>query len=227
MLEAPKATLKIGLIYLAKILHFYPDFSDLYLQILLSVPDPIWTSVIECDPIPGTEEEVLVSGATTEKYRTYGAPLEWNPLQIATSLEKHVKDSNLENLDQSHIEIFESTLKQEFYENSHEQWLTIFNSMKSYFFISLCDWDFCRISIEILKKVYVNPVMQDQFIHESKQIFVKTLKLLYQPDVEQECKDNVKEFLEFLHDNEESTPELKKLVYDVIKYFAEKNTDKF
>ena len=63
------------------------------------MPDNIRTSVIECDPIPGTEEEVLVSGAMTEKYRTYGAPLEWNPLFIATSLEKYVKENSLENLD--------------------------------------------------------------------------------------------------------------------------------
>ena len=163
----------------------------------------------------------------TDKYRTYGAPLEWHPLYIAQSLEKYIWENQLENLEQAHIEIFESALKQEFYENSHTSWIHIFNSMKSYFFISLCDRDFCRISIEILKKIYVNPIMQDEFIQESKQIFVKTLKLLYQPDVEQECKDNVWEFLEFLHDNEESTPNLKKLVYDVIKYFAEKNTDKF
>lgn len=88
--ESPKATLKIGLIYLAKILHFYPEFSDQYLSILLSVPDPIRSSVIDCEPIPGTEEEVLVSGACTEKYRTYGAPLEWNPLFVATSLEQFI-----------------------------------------------------------------------------------------------------------------------------------------
>jgi len=97
--EAPKATLKIGLIYLAKVLHYYPDFSDHYLQILLSVPDNIWTSVIECDPIPGTEEEVLVSGAMTDKYKTYGAPLEWHPQCIATSLEKYIRENQLENLD--------------------------------------------------------------------------------------------------------------------------------
>lgn len=75
---------------MAKINHYYPDFSDLYLNILLSVPDSIWTSVIECEPIPGTEEEILVSGATTEKYRTYGAPMEWNPLFIASSLETFI-----------------------------------------------------------------------------------------------------------------------------------------
>jgi len=39
--EAPKATLKVGLIYLAKINHYYPEFSDLYLTILLSVQESI------------------------------------------------------------------------------------------------------------------------------------------------------------------------------------------
>jgi hypothetical protein len=29
--NAPKATIKIGLIYLAKILHFYPDYTTTYL----------------------------------------------------------------------------------------------------------------------------------------------------------------------------------------------------
>lgn len=33
--EAPKATIKIGLIYLAKIINFYPDFTPTYLNILL------------------------------------------------------------------------------------------------------------------------------------------------------------------------------------------------
>ncbi len=225
--QAPKATLKIGLIYLAKILHFYEDFSDQYLKILLSVPDAIRTSVVDCNPIPGTEEEVLVAGATTEKYRTYGAPLEWNPIFIASSLEKYIKTNNLENLEWAHIEIFESCLQQNFYEGTYEKWLSIFSSLKSYFFISLCDRDFCRTSIEILKKIYLNESMQEAFIKESKEIFVKTLKLLYQPDVEQECKDNVKEFLELLHNCDESTPALQKMVYDVIKYFAEKNTAKY
>ena len=139
---APKATLKIGLIYLAKILHYYPDFADRYLEILLSVPDPIRTSVVDVNPIPGTEEEILVAGSTTEKYRTYGAPMEWNPLYVASALEQYIKSQELENLDWAHIEIFEACLKQDFYEEDIQQWLEIFKSLKSYFFISLCDRDF-------------------------------------------------------------------------------------
>lgn len=53
---------------------FYPDFTPRYLEILLSAPENIRTSTLEMEPLPGTEEEVYVSGANTEKYRTYGAP---------------------------------------------------------------------------------------------------------------------------------------------------------
>lgn len=81
--HAPKATIKIGLIYLAKILDYYPEFTDKYLEILLSAPDNIRQSALEVNPLQGTEEEVYVSGSNTEKYRTYGAPQEWNSLFIA------------------------------------------------------------------------------------------------------------------------------------------------
>jgi len=47
----------------------------------------------------------------TDKYKTYGAPLEWHPQCIATSLEKYIRENQLENLDQAHIEIFEASLK--------------------------------------------------------------------------------------------------------------------
>lgn len=225
--EAPKATLKIGLIYLAKILYFYPDFTDLYLKILLSVPENIRTSVVDVSPLPGTEEEVYVSGSATEKYRTFGAPLEWNPLFVAQSLEKHIKDSKLEILEWPHIEIFEACLQQEFYEEDVDKWLEIFSSLKSFFFISLCYRDFSSTTIEILKKIYSNAGMQQKFIEESKSIFVKTMKLIYQPDVEYECQQNVKEFLEYLHTCDNSSPALKKMVYDVIKYFADHNKKAF
>lgn len=81
--DAPKATIKIGLIYLAKIMDFYPEFTEKYLDILLVAPENIRESTLCVTPIVGTEEEVYVSGANTEKYRTYGAPREWNSLFVS------------------------------------------------------------------------------------------------------------------------------------------------
>ena len=72
--HAPKATVKIGLIYLANIMNLYPSFTSTYLSILLSCPENVRTSTLNVNPDHGTEEEVYVSGVNTEKYRTYGAP---------------------------------------------------------------------------------------------------------------------------------------------------------
>lgn len=96
---------------MAKTLHFYPAYTDTYLHILLTAPDKIRTATLEVDPLPGTEEEVYVSGSNTEKYRTYGAPHEWNSLYIAQALEKFVISNNLMNLEWAHIEIFEACLQ--------------------------------------------------------------------------------------------------------------------
>jgi hypothetical protein len=101
----PKATCKIGLIYLAKIINFYPEFTKRYLDVLLNCPENIRSATLETRPLPGTEEEVYVSGPNTEKYRTYGAPLEWNSLYIVQNLEASVLAERLEVLEQSHIEI--------------------------------------------------------------------------------------------------------------------------
>jgi hypothetical protein len=109
-LQAPKATIKIGLIYLAKILNFYPDYTPTYLNILLNSNDNIRSAVLDVEPIPGMEEEVYVSGANTEKYRTYGAPHEWNSLNVAQALEQYVQQNKLENLEWAHIEIFNACL---------------------------------------------------------------------------------------------------------------------
>lgn len=47
--------------------------------------------------------------------------------------------------------------------------------------------------------------------------------MLYQPDCDNDCKENAREFLEFLHDYEDSTQGLKDFVYSSIKQFAEAN----
>ena len=75
--------MKIGLIYLAKIMDLYEDFTPNYLNILLTCPENVRSSTLDLEPVPGTEEEVYVSGVNTEKYRTYGAPEEWNSLYVA------------------------------------------------------------------------------------------------------------------------------------------------
>jgi hypothetical protein len=81
-----------------------------------------------------------------------------------------------------------------------DQWLDIFSKMKNHFLISLCYRDFSLVTIRILKKFFFNPELQSRVISECLERFISMLTLLYVPDNDQECKDNVREFLEVLHD---------------------------
>lgn len=55
--------------------------------------------------------------------------------------------------------------------------------------------------------------------------------MVYDPDTDQQCKDNMKEFLETLHfggdETQESTEQLKDFVYHVIKVFAKENSEAY
>ncbi len=63
--SVPKLTQKLGLIYLAKVLHLYPGFAEKYLDILLKLPDQMRQAVLDVNPLSGSEEEVYVSGCYT------------------------------------------------------------------------------------------------------------------------------------------------------------------
>lgn len=75
--------------------------------------------------------------------------------------------------------------------------------MKNHFLISLCYRDFSLTAIRILKRFFFHSSLQSKVIDECLKIFIKTMVLLYQPDTDQECKENMKEFLESLHDGNE------------------------
>lgn len=82
-------------------------------------------------------------------------------------------------------------------------------------------------TISILKKFFFNSVIQKQVIGECLEIFIKMLRLMYQPDTEDDCKENLREFLECLHtggdDGGQKSDPLREFVYQVIKKFAEEN----
>lgn len=102
--------------------------------------------------------------------------------------------------------------------------------MKNHFLISLCYRDFSATAIQILKKFFFHSDLQNKVIEECLKIFIKTMMLIYQPDTEQDCKENMREFLETLHDGndeENSTEQLKDFVYNVVKAFAKENSEAY
>ena len=59
------------------------------------------------------------------------------------------------------------------------------------------------------------------------EIFIRTLSLIYLPDTDEDCKENLREFLELLHEGgdngEQKSEPLREFVYKIVKEFAEEN----
>jgi len=222
-LNTNQNVLKIGLIYLANILNKYPVLCPRYLEILLHIADVIRSSILDINPIPGTEEDYIAQNSF--KYKLTGAPLLWNSVGIAEALESFVQEKELATFERVHAEIFERCLVLPLEAKDSQVWLRIYESLKWHVFIGLCDRDLCQLCGEIVKKFFTYEQIQDEVLENSQKIFYKTLTLLYHPDRDSICKENMLDFFEFLQSHESN--KFKEYNYRIIKEFSEKNKEQF
>jgi len=103
----------------------------------------------------------------------------------------------MENLEWPHLEVFKAAcridLSRDDYLTQHaNEWKRIFKTLKNYIFISLCDRDFSETAIEILETFTSELTdIREACLEESLEIMIKTLQLIYQPDIDFECKENI------------------------------------
>ena len=99
--------------------------------------------------------------------------------------------------------------------------------MKNHFLVALCYRHFSLPAIRVLKKFFFHADLQQRAIEECLEIFIRTLSLIYLPDTDEDCKENLREFLELLHEGGETgdlkTQALREFVYKIVKEFAEEN----
>ena len=98
----------------------------------------------------------------------------WNSVGIAEAVERYVQEKNLINLEREHVEIFAGCLVQTMYPEHKEIWLRIYENLKSYVFIGLCDRELCSLCGDILKKFITFEAIQDDVlvVSSSFQVFV-------------------------------------------------------
>jgi len=213
--SASKNIIRIGLIYLAPVLHTFPELCEIYVECLLSL------SSEERGKILDTEQVVrgsCVFGSSTQSYKLSGVPLSWNALGIASSLAKSVISRNLENLEYAHVDVLWACLHKP--PNQHE-WINVFDQLKNYIYVGLCDPDISEGVIAIAKHFLTAPGIMTEIIKRSKDTLIRSLNLLLTTDVDRKCVAQGYGFIKSLYWDYE-LPELQEFVFVVLKTFAEK-----
>ena len=125
-------------------------------------------------------------------------------------MEKIILADKRENLEAPHLEVFKaacridpSSERDDKLKDHASEWIRIFKSLKDYIFISLCERESSDTAIEILETfTWRFEEVRDACLDESLEIMVKTLRLLYQPDIDDDCKENIQRYLEGLYFSE-------------------------
>ena len=94
-MRSPNNTLKIGFIYLANILHYYPSLAEKYVKLLIELDYVvIRQQVLEIDN--ATFEMEYTGNCLAEKYKICGAPLLWMPIYLAGIFRDYIITNNIQ-----------------------------------------------------------------------------------------------------------------------------------
>ncbi|KRX05819.1 Calponin homology domain [Pseudocohnilembus persalinus] len=212
--------LRIGLIYLAPVLNHYPQLCDRYLDILLEIHDGFREIVLTTDPVPGMEEGQIVRGYASFNYKLSEAPIIWNSVGIAKSLDKYTKNNQLEQFQRVHLDILIGCLYKQMEDADAQTWMEIYENISTLIFDSLYFSELCYQASDILKKIFLFESIQKFVLNFSFDLFSQVLQQIFHPDVEEQCKENLLQFFQFLITQNDI---FVGYIFDIIKLFSEQN----
>jgi hypothetical protein len=100
-----------------------------------------------------------------------------------------------------------------------DSWLKVFQKLKDYLLVSVCDTELCEESLAILHNFLTADQLKYQVYEETREIFVKSLELLYTGESDF-CRETFKTYLdENVLQVEETDNALKKFYKSVLTRF--------
>ena len=225
-LSSPRMTIKIGFIYLADILEFYPDLAKKYMKLLIEYKDnTVRKEVLKVNK--AQEEYEYTMNCFTERYKICGTPFLWNQLVIAGIFRDYVT-ANLERFESTHLLILYSIIiHQDFNEEKSNSWILLYNDLKKYLFVSLCEKQFSNIALSILNKIFSFGKILKELLDSTFDLFISTMKIIYGDEVMDEPHENMKTLLTFISEIKSENNDCKGYVYKLIKTFAIQNDKKY
>eukprot|EP00347_Sterkiella_histriomuscorum_P008400 403345240 len=224
-INSPKSVQQLGLFELQPLLNDYKVLYYPYTEVLIQCDPEIKSIILSEEPIRSGEDIYFSLGNSSFNYKLKSDIGNFDKIVLANALIDIVIQQQQETLSVDHMQIlYMCTGDSSEFLNSHqnESWLKVWQKMKDYVMISLCDPDICEQGLIILHNFLTCDTLKFQIYEESREIFIKSLELLYQGESEL-CKQKLKEYLitKVVNRTEDSDNSLKKFYKSLLQRFSE------
>eukprot|EP01029_Cantina_marsupialis_P029160 TRINITY_DN779889_c0_g1_i1.p1 TRINITY_DN779889_c0_g1~~TRINITY_DN779889_c0_g1_i1.p1 ORF type:complete len:780 (+),score=232.23 TRINITY_DN779889_c0_g1_i1:130-2469(+) len=145
--SASPSILQIGLSSLAPHLKAHSMMVSGYLKVLLSLPDSERRDVLFGDNLT-----LCGGGAKSHVFHLKGVRDQWDATGLAVELATFVQREELDHLDPEHVQILLACVMSPdcLTPADMPRWTVVFDSLKDYLYVSLCDGTVCDFSTQIL-----------------------------------------------------------------------------
>jgi hypothetical protein len=188
---------KLGLFNLQPLLNEYKLLYPSYVEVLVNIEQDIKDILLSEERI-GTGEEIYFSlGTVSFNYKLKQDLSNFDMILLANSLIDTIIANNFESLEREHVQIFMVACSQKADLEASatlESWMKVFQKLKDYLLVSICDPEICSDSLAILHNFLTADQLKYSVYTETSDVFVKSLELLYKGDAEP-CKEEFREYL--------------------------------
>lgn len=229
--DAPKSVQKLGLFKLQPLLNEYKLLYPGYVEVLVGIDQEIKQIVLSEEPIRTGEEIYFSLGSVSFNYKLKSDLANFDMILLANSLIDCIITNELESLEREHMQIFNicCSSKAELGQSStQEAWQKVFSKLKNYLLVSICDPEICQDSLIILHNFLTADGLKYHIYSEIKDVFVKSLELLYKGDAEV-CKEAMRAYLQeqVIPRTQDTDNALKKFFKQVLTRMQEQHSAEF
>jgi len=163
----------------------------------LPIDQEIKQIILSEEPIRTGEEIYYSLGSVSFNYKLKSDVGNFDVILLANALIDVIIAQEKESFDVEHLQILMVCCQnRDALEEPHlvESWLKVYQKMKEYLLVSICDSEICADSTDVLHNFLTAENLKYPVYNETKELFVKSLELLYCGESDA-CKENFRQYL--------------------------------
>ena len=191
-----------GLVCLARALGYSDAINGRYLEVLLSLNSDNRRFLLNLDQ-SSSVQKISLPSSTGMAFVIEPVVSRMNPLHLVRALESHVIREKLERLDLAMMQTLHGCVvaASQFCSESEKEcplrgpWVDVFNGLRDFILVGLCDPECATDSAGILSEYVKNSPLKESVISENK--FLNTMRLVYpadDSDIDIMCQQSLENF---------------------------------